>query len=222
MELVRSHWDDCERRVIEKFVEQLPSIPVESLPEDEAFCTVCLEQYASSEEETPVMLSCGHKFGNKCILRWLAEENWTCPVCRTLVFKAPAEMRENHIWTDSIEDIQNRTPRELLSWEAAETVRDLQRSLEAIQGRLRSQAAEGAQDEEWLEIQGDYYEYTLSFLVHCQYYLAVIGWFAEPETESLNAEQRSFIQFFNQILEEVRTLTQTHRSLNPVPSAPVH
>lgn len=224
MELVRSHWDDCERKVIQNFVDQLPSVPIESLPQGEASCAVCLEQYASSQDEAPVMLSCGHKFGNKCILRWLVEENWTCPMCRSLVFKAPTEMRENHIWTDSVEAIQNRTPEGLLSWETSETVRDVQRSLLAIQAHMRSQDADGALDEEWLEHQADYYEYLYTYLVHCRFYLSVVGWFVEPETQSLNPEQRSFIQFFNQLLQELRELielNEAHRSAYLAPSYPV-
>lgn len=44
-------------------------------PKIKGVCTICLEEVRS------VPLECGHVFHNKCILKWL-QDNDTCPNCR--------------------------------------------------------------------------------------------------------------------------------------------
>ena len=48
------------------------------VPKESGVCTICLEDVSN------VPLECGHIFHNKCIDKWL-EENDTCPNCRNQV-----------------------------------------------------------------------------------------------------------------------------------------
>ncbi|KAJ9684586.1 hypothetical protein PVL29_016852 [Vitis rotundifolia] len=51
--------------------------------QEEAMCTICLEEY-KSKEEVGRMKNCGHDYHVGCIRKWLSMKN-SCPIC-----KAPA------------------------------------------------------------------------------------------------------------------------------------
>jgi len=42
-------------------------------------CMICLEEINTNELFT---LYCGHRYHNKCILRWMEDIKHTCPLCR--------------------------------------------------------------------------------------------------------------------------------------------
>ena len=48
------------------------------VPKKSGVCTICLENVKNSP------MQCGHVFHNKCIKKWL-KENDTCPNCREIV-----------------------------------------------------------------------------------------------------------------------------------------
>ena len=80
------------------FLQNLPIVVVEELPEDEKHCHICHDPYLQAEEaEEPVRLPCGHHFGQVCINRWLspddADPKSTCPICRMSFFAV--EQRDN-------------------------------------------------------------------------------------------------------------------------------
>ena len=62
-----------------------PVVSIESLPEHDRKCFVCLEKYGDSPDgtpaEEPVKLPCGHSFGQNCITKWLKTRQ-SCPICR--------------------------------------------------------------------------------------------------------------------------------------------
>ena len=73
------------------FLQNLPIVVVDELPEDERRCHICHDPYLQGDEaEEPVRLPCGHHFGQACINRWLSpddvEPKSTCPICRTSFF----------------------------------------------------------------------------------------------------------------------------------------
>lgn len=60
------------------------------MPEEDQECFICSVPYLGTEHalnereampEVPTELPCGHIFGRRCILKWLADKN-TCPMCR--------------------------------------------------------------------------------------------------------------------------------------------
>lgn len=68
---------------------QPPAIEIESFPEEEKACFICLESFEESGEY-PVKTACGHTFGSNCISKWSADAN-SCPVCRTDIVKKKQE-----------------------------------------------------------------------------------------------------------------------------------
>ena len=63
---------------------------LDEVPDGDQTCNICRELYAKPHqqrnlaEHSPVILHCGHLFGQNCILAWLRDHN-SCPDCRTRV-----------------------------------------------------------------------------------------------------------------------------------------
>lgn len=73
-----------------RFVDELPDISLNDLPNDCPSCNICMEPFDSTEEpESPVKLPCGHVMGRNCIVKWLASSN-SCPLCRRVLFEREA------------------------------------------------------------------------------------------------------------------------------------
>ena len=77
----------------ETFVDTLPILILDLLPEDHRNCPVCLERY-SQQSEQPIRVPCGHIIGKNCLLTWLqsaprnANNNTNkCPICRAVLFE---------------------------------------------------------------------------------------------------------------------------------------
>ena len=88
---------------LKKFLESLPEIRPEDLPEDHKNCDICMEQYtAEVGAEKPVSLSCGHVFGSICIEAWVASSQVsrpTCPMCRAVLTSPSSIQRWEHLAT---------------------------------------------------------------------------------------------------------------------------
>ncbi|UPX17779.1 uncharacterized protein EKO05_0008117 [Ascochyta rabiei] len=71
----------------EQFLSSLEFVDTDSLPKDEADCTICMLQFCDRDRcrnkahEEPVCLPCGHVFRSKCSATWFAERD-NCPMCR--------------------------------------------------------------------------------------------------------------------------------------------
>ena len=83
------------RKVIEIFLEELPSMDTCELAEDEdGRCMICQHEYRSGNRnarlngaEEAVCLPCGHHAGRACTSEWLQPGNGdSCPLCRKKFF----------------------------------------------------------------------------------------------------------------------------------------
>ncbi|EEF47986.1 conserved hypothetical protein [Ricinus communis] len=52
---------------------------------DENLCCICLVEFEEGDEVSQVS-RCMHLFHLDCIAKWLQRHNFTCPLCRSLVF----------------------------------------------------------------------------------------------------------------------------------------
>ena len=59
---------------------------VKSKDDSELKCTICMDYCKEGEEVCE--LKCGHKFHKDCIIPYLKDYNYKCPICRTEVGKA--------------------------------------------------------------------------------------------------------------------------------------
>lgn len=70
------------------FVDDLISLEIDELAENDRKCCICLEPYLCGEdEEIPLQLPCEHHVGNICLRQWLTsigspEQHDSCPICR--------------------------------------------------------------------------------------------------------------------------------------------
>jgi hypothetical protein len=73
-----------ERQLLEldgKFVKPYLATPVVLGKEEEVKCPICLDNIL--KEEDPMILPCGHIFGDQCLDRWVrAGDEQGCPMCR--------------------------------------------------------------------------------------------------------------------------------------------
>jgi hypothetical protein len=63
----------------------------------EVDCVICLEGLLSRQKKV-VIRSCNHAFHHVCLSRWLEEQN-TCPICRTILFRKEKE-RMKTMWEE--------------------------------------------------------------------------------------------------------------------------
>lgn len=67
--------------------EDLDKIPSKILEEDvNTKCSICLMDFKKGEKMSN--LKCGHSFHTSCIMHWLDDHSYKCPVCRTECGKA--------------------------------------------------------------------------------------------------------------------------------------
>ncbi|CAF9926703.1 hypothetical protein IMSHALPRED_007017 [Imshaugia aleurites] len=81
------------RSAATKFLESLPVVKREILPDDYQTCHICKEDFVDDSNptvavkaESPLKLPCGHIFGSECLAKWFLQKN-TCPICRTTHFR---------------------------------------------------------------------------------------------------------------------------------------
>lgn len=75
------------------FLESLPIVKHEELPENSQICHICKEPFDApnpdpemmESAEVAVKLPCSHIMGFECLKRWL-EDNSSCPMCRAKLF----------------------------------------------------------------------------------------------------------------------------------------
>ena len=83
-------------KTVQKFVDTLPDVPLESLSKDDRTCGICRGAYTEDPSlvnglpETAVRLPCGHVLGELCLTALLSPkpEGWghrLCPLCRVVV-----------------------------------------------------------------------------------------------------------------------------------------
>lgn len=87
-----------------KFLESLPVVKLEDLPENCESCHICQELFDDPDPEvmveSPVKLPCNHTMGSTCLEKWLdgnnlgstrlekwLEGNNTCPMCRADLYE---------------------------------------------------------------------------------------------------------------------------------------
>ena len=75
-----------------RFLEELNFVDIEDIGEDCRHCVICTDQYGEGPGgEVPVVLNCGHVFGQRCLEKWLCPFDFdpkrTCPMCRTVLFE---------------------------------------------------------------------------------------------------------------------------------------
>ena len=83
----------------EQFLENLPSVSIEDISEDNRNCPICQDPYVEDDSldepfhHVVILPSCGHTFGWKCIKTWLDPQQnpprSTCPLCRMVLFEIP-------------------------------------------------------------------------------------------------------------------------------------
>ena len=83
-------------KTVQKFIDSLPDVPLDSLAEDDRNCGICRGAYKqdpsllNGSPETAMRLPCGHVFGELCLTVLLSPkpDGWAhrlCPLCRALV-----------------------------------------------------------------------------------------------------------------------------------------
>ena len=83
------------------FLEALPIVKKEELPENSQICHICKELFDAPNvvpemtdiAEVPVKLPCNHIMGEDCLKKWL-ENNNSCPLCRNNLFGQSNEERQ--------------------------------------------------------------------------------------------------------------------------------
>ena len=58
-------------------------------------CSVCMMKLVKDQEVSE--LKCGHIFHKECIMKWLKEYNYKCPVCRAECGKPKFNLDQNEI-----------------------------------------------------------------------------------------------------------------------------
>lgn len=79
---VEEHDEELSLAIALSLSEQAATVPMQVpvAPEEEAQCTICLEQVLNNARA----LACGHLFHSNCIQRWVATHH-NCPICRVRV-----------------------------------------------------------------------------------------------------------------------------------------
>lgn len=76
---------------VKTFLESLPVVKPEDLPENSQTCHICKELYNSPDPEevekaeSAVRLPCSHIMGSECLAKWFDGHN-SCPLCRAILF----------------------------------------------------------------------------------------------------------------------------------------
>ncbi|KAG7009668.1 hypothetical protein G7Y79_00002g007830 [Physcia stellaris] len=100
-------------KTVQKFIDSLPDVPLESLAEDDRTCGICRGAYNKDPSllnglpETAMRLPCGHVFGELCLTVLLSPkpEGWEhrlCPLCRALVPVLPKTPLGDFLQTGSV------------------------------------------------------------------------------------------------------------------------
>lgn len=128
--LTRAELPSSNSTTAATFLESLPIIKPEDLPESSQICHICQEDFddpdaeGAEKAEVPVKLPCNHIMGSECLARWCDGHN-SCPMCRATLF---------------VQDVpQSRLEEALAAWEA--TGRLLRGTLEALERRLGNESA---------------------------------------------------------------------------------
>ena len=135
-----------------RFVDELPDISVNDLPDDCHSCDICMEPFDSSssaeEPESPVKLPCGHVMGRSCISKWLtSSSNNSCPLCRRVLFDPEApEPRLTEVLLDWLD--VTHPPNETEWRELLQTTRP---AVDAGVGEMRESAGLDSGDAESFE-----------------------------------------------------------------------
>ena len=75
------------KRVLDKVQKRQRLIPCSIYSEDtnSSPCSICLEDFSKGDKVS--LLSCGHMFHYDCIIPWLAEKSFYCPICRECPYR---------------------------------------------------------------------------------------------------------------------------------------
>ena len=120
--LTRAELPSSNSTIAATFLESLPIVKPEDLPENSQTCHICHEDFDdpdAEEAELPVKLPCNHIMGSECLARWCNAHN-SCPMCRATLFVVDAS--------------QSRVEEASVALEA--TGRLLRGTLEALERRL--------------------------------------------------------------------------------------
>ena len=82
----------------EAFLNQLPCVGRGILGEEDQRCSICMEDYGTTQSATGIIeravkLPCNHIMGSECISIWVSSPtkggsgNNTCPICRRVLFQ---------------------------------------------------------------------------------------------------------------------------------------
>lgn len=91
-------------RTYTTIIANTKKVDLTSVSEDARRCNICFEEFADqtldpnqkafqtlpydeSLKDDPVMLRCGHIFGELCLTLWTTEKKMTCPMCRAMVLE---------------------------------------------------------------------------------------------------------------------------------------
>ena len=58
--------------------------------EEQCNCSICMDDLSVGDEYFDI--ECKHKFHKKCMIKWLEEYNYICPVCRGEIGKSKAHI----------------------------------------------------------------------------------------------------------------------------------
>ena len=110
------------------FLRNVPSPPIDDLPEDERTCFLCLEPYkadapkwiAGTTYHYPVTLPCGrHHVGLQCLVEWMLSKNFDnhCPLDRDEIVRNFDQRmaqkflkREDHVMINLVVTNKNQRP----------------------------------------------------------------------------------------------------------------
>ena len=82
--------EDVRLTVPREELDKIPLVDFSDLQTDEKACSICLDEF--EQNSTIRKITCGHLFHVECIDKWLTENSYKCPVCRSEIAKHNAQL----------------------------------------------------------------------------------------------------------------------------------
>lgn len=76
-----SNLEDVKVTVSKEDVDKIPLIDFSELEKNDIICSICLDEFEKEHKIRKTI--CGHLFHMKCLDKWLSENSYKCPMCRS-------------------------------------------------------------------------------------------------------------------------------------------
>lgn len=82
--------EDVKLTITQEELDKIPILDFSEIKTDEKTCSICLDEF--DKESKIRKINCQHLFHSECIDKWLLENNYKCPVCRSSIAKHHANI----------------------------------------------------------------------------------------------------------------------------------